>query len=212
MGVDVSAVAALPRGRPLCATTAQRCRSKPDYRGEQTCAAANLVAGYQGLHLRLPGTGRLRRRLRLRRDPHRRRPGRRGLRQLHRLQGLRGRLPPEHHLDGPLQGGADAGRRLLEPRHGLDVSEVCQIGCIGCSACSKKSELMNMQDGLPVIDYQAYDEETDFSAAIEKCPRESLIYVGKPSEADLAQVADEDMPERVEADFQTTVDDTEWWG
>ena len=95
---------------------------------------------------------------------------------------------------------------------GLATRAVCQIGCISCSACSKKSELMNMQDGLPVIDYQAYDEGADFSAAIQKCPRESLIYVGKPSEAELAQVADEDVPERVEADFQTTVDDTEWWG
>jgi len=41
---------------------------------------------------------------------------------------------------------------------------------------------------------------------------ESLFFIGKPTPEQMAAVADEEMPGRVEADFQTTVDDTEWRG
>jgi Na+-translocating ferredoxin:NAD+ oxidoreductase subunit B len=71
---------------------------------------------------------------------------------------------------------------------------------------------MQMQGSLPVIDYDAYQNEEDFAEALEKCPRESLIFVGKPSPSDLAKVADQQLPKRIEADFQTTVDRTDWWG
>ena len=40
----------------------------------------------------------------------------------------------------------------------------------------------------------------------------SLIYVGKPTAGDLAATAHEELPERVEGEFETTVDKTEWWG
>ena len=95
---------------------------------------------------------------------------------------------------------------------GSDVKQVCQIGCIGCTACSRKADPMEMQGNLPVINYDAYESEDAFLAAIEKCPRESMIFVGKPTERDLAAVADEELPERIQANFKTTVDDTEWRG
>ena len=95
---------------------------------------------------------------------------------------------------------------------GPDVKSVCAIGCIGCQACSRKAELMSMEGNLPVIDYDRYDANADFTAAREKCPREGMIYVGKPSPEDLAAVASEQIPGRIEADFKTTVDDTEWRG
>ena len=96
---------------------------------------------------------------------------------------------------------------------GKDVTGVCTVGCIGCSGCAKVNDLIQIGDGLPGIDYGVYEpEEADFSAALEKCPRESLVYVGKPSADDLAAVADEEVPDRVEVDFKTTVDDTEWRG
>ena len=69
-----------------------------------------------------------------------------------------------------------------------------------------------MENNLPIIDYDTYTDQSDVTQSLEKCPRESLVYVGKPSAEDLAAVADEDMPDRIEADFQTTVDDTEWRG
>ncbi len=95
---------------------------------------------------------------------------------------------------------------------GPDVKHVCEVGCIGCTACSKKAALMEMKDNLPVIDYGQYDDEADFTMAREKCPRSSMLYVGQPSEDDLAAVAGESLPERIEVDFKTTVDETDWWG
>lgn len=95
---------------------------------------------------------------------------------------------------------------------GPDVKSVCDIGCIGCKICAKKSELVDMEGSLPIIDYDQYEADADFSAALEKCPRESLLFVGKPSAEDLAAVAGEELPDRIVADFKTTVDDTEWRG
>ena len=95
---------------------------------------------------------------------------------------------------------------------GAEVKRVCTVGCIGCTACSLQTELMAMQGHLPVVDYEAYDDASAFSAARKKCPRESMLTVGHPSPKDLAAVADETVPDRVEADFKTTVDDTEWRG
>ena len=85
--------------------------------------------------------------------------------------------------------------------------------CIGCNACSRFSDLIQIKSNLPVLDYDQYDPlASDFSQSLEKCPMESLVWVGKPSAEDLAAVADEELPERVEADFETTVDKTRWWG
>ena len=96
---------------------------------------------------------------------------------------------------------------------GKDVSAVCTVGCIGCSACARVNDLIQIEEGLAVVDYGQYDpEQADFSAALEKCPRESLVFVGVPSEKDRAAVADEELPDRIEADFKTTVDDAEWRG
>jgi RnfABCDGE-type electron transport complex B subunit len=95
---------------------------------------------------------------------------------------------------------------------GPDVKAVCKIGCIGCKACSRNSELMTIESNLPTIDYDRYDSEDAFAKALEKCPMEGLIFVGKPSKKDLAAVAAEELPDKIAADFKTTVDDTEWRG
>jgi hypothetical protein len=39
-----------------------------------------------------------------------------------------------------------------------------------------------------------------------------LVRVGKPSEKDKQAVKDQEVPSIVQADFKTTVDDTEWHG
>jgi len=92
------------------------------------------------------------------------------------------------------------------------VKEVCAVGCIGCTACSRKADLIEIADNLPTVDYSKYSQAADFEAAIEKCPRGSMVYVGKPTAEDIAAVAGEELPERIEADFKTTVDETEWRG
>jgi electron transport complex protein RnfB len=95
---------------------------------------------------------------------------------------------------------------------GPDVQQVCEVGCIGCTACSRNAPLMQMQGNLPVVDYDRYGAEADFTLARQKCPRASMLYVGKPTPEDLAAVAEEKLPQRVEVDFKTTVDETEWRG
>jgi RnfABCDGE-type electron transport complex B subunit len=99
-----------------------------------------------------------------------------------------------------------------------EVKAVCTIGCTGCKQCEKQAgELFHMKDNVPEIDYEHYlpsAQETHdaIQKALDKCPMESLVYVGKPSAADIAATADEKLPERVEGNFETTVDKTEWWG
>lgn len=98
---------------------------------------------------------------------------------------------------------------------GKDVKEVCTTGCIGCRACGRRSTLFHFdRDNLPVIRYEDYDPAhmESVELAVEKCPMKGLIYVGKPKKRDLEQTAGEATPELVEADFRTTVDDTEWQG
>jgi len=99
-----------------------------------------------------------------------------------------------------------------------DVRAVCTVGCSGCGICAKLApDLFSMEGGLPKFDYDAYDpqdaaQREALEKAIEKCPKKRLIYVGEPTERDLAETADEDLPESIEADFKTSVDDTEWRG
>ena len=71
---------------------------------------------------------------------------------------------------------------------------------------------MKMEGNLPVIDYDRYEDESAFATALEKCPREGMIFIGRPTAEDLAAVAEEALPDRVESDFKTTVDETEWRG
>lgn len=96
---------------------------------------------------------------------------------------------------------------------GKDVREVCTVGCIGCKQCEKVSDLIRMEDNLAILDYGQYDPGTaDFTSAIDKCPMESLLFVGKPSKKDREDDSAGEMPERIEADFKTSVDQTSWWG
>jgi len=95
---------------------------------------------------------------------------------------------------------------------GKDVTRVCSVGCIGCKACAKVHDLISMEGNVPVIDYEQYNGEDDFALAIDKCSRESLVWVGRPSAADLVGAAAEELPDRVEADFKSTVDDADWRG
>jgi Na+-translocating ferredoxin:NAD+ oxidoreductase RNF subunit RnfB len=185
---------------------------KPAYRGERTCAAANLVAGYQGCTYGCLGLGDCVAACRY--DA------------IHVVDGLA--QVDYHHCIGCKACEAACPRHIISMvpfksermlvvacsnrDHGPAVKAVCLIGCISCSACAKKCGLMRMENNLSQIDYDAYTDHPDLALAVEKCPRESLIYVGKPSPQDLAQVAEEELPARIEADFQTTVDETEWRG
>jgi len=93
---------------------------------------------------------------------------------------------------------------------GNEVKAVCKTGCIGCKACTRKTDLVTMEGNLPVINYAAYDPAGELIEIQDKCRMESLLFIGKPTAAQVA--AADEPPDRVTADFKTTVDDTEWRG
>lgn len=182
------------------------------YSGEATCASANLVAGVQGCIYGCLGFGDCARACKY--DA------------IHVIDGL---ATVDYHKCIGCKACARACPRNIitmvpfkqermfvvacsNQDKGPEVRAVCTVGCIGCTSCTRRAELMQMQGNLPVVDYDHYEGNDHFEPALAKCPRASMIYVGKPSPADLAAVADEQLPDRVEADFKTTVDETEWRG
>lgn len=67
---------------------------------------------------------------------------------------------------------------------------------------------------LSTIDHNNYTlENLEFGLmATKKCPRNRLVFVGIPSDKDILAADEEELPEVMEPDFKTTVDDTEWRG
>ena len=211
LGIELEA--SLPR-RPVvhCAATGEQRLRRHEYRGEQTCGAANLLAGVQGCAygcLALDDCVEAC-----------------NFDAIHIIDGLATvdyekcvgcgaceRACPRHIISMiPFK----AERVLVVACSSKDppkvVRSVCTVGCIGCGACARLSDLFSMSDGLAAIDYDRYDPQADLAPVVAKCPREMLIYVGKPSDADLAAVAAEELPARVEAKPDSTVDKTQWRG
>jgi len=211
MGVEVSQTYPYRAVVHCVARQTQRLQ-RTEYHGEQTCAAANLVADVQGCIYGCLGLGDCERAC--------------DYDAIHILDGLAvvdyekcigckacARVCPRNIITMiPFKAERVLVVGCSNLDFGPDVTAVCEVGCIGCKACSKKANLTTMQGNLPEINYEEYDPDWDFSVALEKCPRESLVFVGKPTEKDLSAVVEEDLPERVTADFETTVDKTGWRG
>lgn len=182
------------------------------YVGEPTCVAANLVAGVQGCAYGCLGFGDCTRAC--------------DYDAIHVIDGLAtvdyekcigckacAKVCPRNIITMvPFKAEQMLVVACSNQDRGSEVKEVCRVGCIGCTACSRSAKPMQMQGNLPMIDYDAYESAEEFDVARQKCPRASMVMIGKPTPKDLAAVADEEVPERIEADFKTTVDETEWWG
>jgi len=97
---------------------------------------------------------------------------------------------------------------------GKDVKAVCKVGCLGCGACQRLSDLFRVSDNIAHVEYDQLDEKALASSrkAFDKCPSNRIVMVGIPAEKDRAAVADKDTSGVVEAEFETTVDQTTWHG
>ena len=196
-----------------CGATLPQRLGVNDYRGERTCTAANLVAGYQGCVYGCLGLGDC-----VEACTFDAMKMIWGLVQIDYEKCTGCGACVETCPRGIISRIPFKAERVLvvscsNEDFGNDVRKVCTVGCIGCGACAKLSDLFTMDANLPTLDYEgAAVEEGDFEKSLEKCPMESLLYVGKPSAEDLAATIDEELPGRVEPDFETTVDQAEWRG
>jgi len=205
--------------RPIvhCGATYEQRLGRNDYKGEQTCTAANLVAGVQGCTYGCLGFGDCENVCEF--DA------------IHVVDGLAvvdyrhcvgcgacERICPRHVITlVPFKAEQMLAVTCSNADFGKEVKAVCKVGCIGCKACGRVSELFAFDDEevrIPALDYDKYDPERmeGLRVALEKCPQKRLLMVGKPSERDLAAVADEEAPAIAKPDFETTVDKTDWHG
>lgn len=201
--------------RPVvhCAATRENRLLLGDYHGEPSCTAANLVAGVQGCAYGCLGMGDCQRACQY--DA------------IHVVNGLSvvdyekcigcgacARICPRNIITMvPFKSDRMFVIACSNQDTGPDVKKVCKVGCIGCAGCTRRSDQIAMNGGLPAINYAGYDQARfNFEELQQKCPMGIMLFVGKPSADEIAQVADEELPAAIQADFKTTVDDTEWRG
>jgi electron transport complex protein RnfB len=213
MGIEVGE--SFPQ-RPIVHCTAKAAERKgcTEYRGEMTCKGANMVADVQGCTYGCLGIGDCTRAC--------------IYDAIHIIDGLStvdydkcigcgacGKVCPRNIISiAPFKRSEILAVGCANKDSGKDVMSVCEVGCIGCKACARKSELFKIVDNLPTIDYDNWNAECSLEVmeACQKCPRNRLIFVGQPSDDEIIAVSEKEAPEVVEADFKTTVDDTEWRG
>lgn len=203
--------------RPVvhCGATYGQRKGRMDYRGERTCAAANLVCGVQSCTYGCLGFGDCERVC--------------AFDAIHVKNGLATVDYTKCTGCGACAGACPRNiinmvpfkkERMLviscsNKDMGKEVREVCEVGCIGCRACERASGgAIRVENNLPTINYEEYNPETMNASimAMQKCPMQRILYVGKPSPEDVGSVQDQPVPTVVTADFKSTVDQTTWRG
>jgi len=191
-----------------CAAREDQRAQRIEYHGEPTCAAANLVAYVQGCTYGCLGLGDCVRACKYG--------------AIHVIRGLATvdydkcvgcgacvRACPRNIITMvPFKADRMLVVACSNQDSGPDVKAVCKVGCLGCKACTRNSNLIQMGGNLPRIDYDNYDPQVNLELVIGECPRESLLFVGEPSERQLTAVTSEGLPERAKADFPIAVHDT----
>ncbi len=213
MGVEVGET--LPY-RPIihCGARYSDRLGRNEYRGEPHCAAANLVTDVQGCTYGCLGFGDCAAACQF--DA------------LHVIEGLAtvdyekcvgcgacAKVCPRNIITiTPFKAEQMLAVTCANKDKGREVTAVCNVGCIGCGSCARTSTLFSIQDNLSTINYDDYTPtcSLDVLEACRKCKRQRLVFVGKPTDAEIEKAADLAGADLVEPDFKTTVDDMEWRG
>jgi len=204
--------------RPVihCGATRDLRLGQNEYRGEQACTAANMVAGVQGCTYGCLGFGDC------------------GavcnfdaIRVIDGLAtvdydkcvgcGACEKICPRHIISmTPFKRSQMMAVTCANNDFGKDVKAVCKVGCIGCKACGRASKAISFDEGasIPHLDYDQYNpvEMDDLLVALDKCPQKRLMMVGNPSDRDIEATEALDVPAIIKPEFKTTVDKTEWHG
>ena len=199
--------------RPVvhCGASYGQRKGRMDYRGERTCAAANLVCGVQACTYGCLGFGDCVQAC--------------AFDAIHVKNGLAtvdydrcvgcgacARVCPRNIITMvPFKAERMLVISCSNRDMGKEVREVCEVGCIGCKACERASGgAIKVENNLPTIQYDAYDPATMDAAimAMEKCPMQRILSAGKPTDA----FSGEKVSGVVTSDFKSTVDDTSWRG
>ncbi|MFA5423073.1 MAG: RnfABCDGE type electron transport complex subunit B [Phycisphaerae bacterium] len=62
---------------------------------------------------------------------------------------------------------------------GKVVRSMCKVGCIACGICAKQSDVFSVTDNLAKIDDEKYQPDEKTEAAYNKCPTCVIVYRGK---------------------------------
>jgi electron transport complex protein RnfB len=212
MGIEVSD--SHPQ-RPVVHCVAKRPQrlKQHEYRGEMTCHGANMVAGIQGCPYGCLGYGDC--------------VNVCDYDAIHIVDGLATidyqkcigcgactKVCPRNIISSvPFKSEQILAVQCSNKDFGKEVQLVCQWGCIGCRACTRiEKGLLTIEDNLAKMNWDKYDPAMKLQDIQNRCPREAMVWIGKPTAADIANAGDQEIPQRVEADFKTTVDDAEWRG
>ena len=211
MGVDVKESWPV---RPIvhCAATSEQRLQRAPYDGEQTCQAANLVSGIQGCVYGCLGLGDC-----VTACDYDAIHVKDGVAVIDYLEcigcGACVKACPRNIISQvPFKADRILAVQCANQDFAKEVTAVCTVGCTGCKTCTRANPtLVSMDGNLPVFDYSKYDPKESLQIIQDKCRRESMVWIGKPTEKDLAEAIGE-LPARQEAEFKTTVDRTEWRG
>lgn len=210
MGVEVEA-GFEKRAVIHCGSTFSQRSDVTPYSGEASCSAANLVAGYQGCVYGCLGLGDCAVACEydaiIVKD---------GLARIN-YDNCTGceccvSVCPKHIISMvPFREEQMLVVTCSNPESGKDVKNVCEVGCTGCKSCAKFDAPIQMNGLLPVIQYDSYSnaQKDGLDQALDKCPVKALFYVGRLGEQ---YCGDETGMEVFEADYKSTIDETEWRG
>lgn len=71
---------------------------------------------------------------------------------------------------------------------GKETRQICRVGCIACGICQRMTERFTVSGNVSHLDYETYDPQADAEGlknASQKCPVKCLPFRGKPGRTEI---------------------------